>query len=252
MPDTLERQARSLSELEELRPTVEAAIGRELREAERSVDVLALDAALNKAKDDLHAAIEAEKRRAIRRGLRGRKIRLELTEAMLAPLKRLYRLGRREALAELERLGFAAERAYAADPEYERLRPKARFLRAGLLLLSLRIEKERLSVDLSEATYDVLTRALYRVPGGRDLASRLVSGSLDAGLAATFEANAELAGGFEYSAVLDGGTCVHCSARDGELFHSWQAIQAVLPDGGPNPECLGQERCRCRPVPLPL
>lgn len=254
MPVAVEQHVRSLAELEAERPLVEAMIGRELRAAEQAIDVFVLDRALNAAKAELVRAIEAEKRRAIRRTLREgwvRWVRIEVTRAMLEPLERLYRLGRREARAELERHGFLPARTYAADPKYERLRSKGWFLRGGLVQLSRRVERDLTAVDLETASQAAIATALYRVPGARDLASRLVSGALTDGLAATFEANSELAGGFEYTAVLDGGTCPSCEALDGEVFDSWDAIQEVLPDGGPNPDCDGEERCRCRPVPVP-
>jgi hypothetical protein len=247
-----EEQTRSLSELEAARPFVEARIGRELRAAERAIDIFRLDAALNTAKDELERAINAEKDRAIRRFvLRGRPLSLEVTRAMLEPLERLYRLGRSEAAAELARHGFETVRAYAADPKHERLLPIAYSLERGLYRLRRRIERERTVASVGAASQAAIARALYRVAGARNVAAGLVSGALTNGLGATFEANSSLAGGFEYTAVLDGGTCEECEALDGEQYESWEAIQEVLPDGGQNPECYGGSRCRCRAVPLP-
>jgi hypothetical protein len=48
---------------------------------------------------------------------------------------------------------------------------------------------------------------------------------------------------------LDGGTCDICAPMDGTEYHSLDELYTVLPDFGPNPNCLGGGRCRCRAIP---
>jgi hypothetical protein len=233
---------------------VEHLIGRQLHEAERAVDVLGIDAAFNRAKDELHRAIRAEQRRAVRRLWQGDwRIRPEVTRAMLAPLERLHRLGRREALAELRRLGYEPVRLYDdALPEYEQLEPLWQRLRLLVGRLAVRIENERVRLEgFGGVVQEALIDALYRLYGARDVASQVVSSAFTSGLETTFEQNAGAIGGFMYSAILDGNVCSNCAPHDGEEYPSWDAIQVVLPGGGPNPACRGEGRCRCRAVPLP-
>jgi len=249
---TSEERVLTLAELEERRPLVEALIGRELREAERLMDAFALDEALNTAKDDLERAVEAEKRRAINRRVRRREpLALEVTARILEPLERLHRLGRREAAAELERAGYEAiVRAYAVDPKYTELELLAAFLEGGLRRLGVRIENELVLAELGGVVEQALIRKLARIPGARGLAASVVSGALTSGLAATFEQNEHLIAGWEYTAVLDGGTCERCGPLDGTTYDSLAELYRVLPTFGPNPSCLGGGRCRCRAVPL--
>lgn len=243
--------------LDATRVLVELTIGRPLRHAEQVVDVFALTRALDNAKDELHRAIEAEKARAVRRGLRtGHPIRLRMTRPMLAALERLWRLGRREALRELRAHGITAARRAFADPEpAEPALPQLGDIAARLLShlngLSVRLQNRRVELEASAGgeIADALARALLRQPGGRSIAAALVSPALFGGLGETFEQNQDLVGGWEYSAVLDGGTCDRCAPLDGTTYPSWDAIQGVLPNGGPNPDCLGGGRCRCRAVP---
>jgi hypothetical protein len=35
------------------------------------------------------------------------------------------------------------------------------------------------------------------------------------------------------------------------VYDTLDALFEVLPDFGPNPDCLGGDRCRCRAVPMP-
>jgi len=251
----------SAADLELTRALTERTIGRELRPAERRIDVLRLDRALEQAKKDVYAAILLEQRRAARRALRnGTHVRLQVTRGMLLPLERLFRLGREEALAELRRAGVTQARApvrqYAHAHPHKRLAHGgalsflAQRIRDDLHKLSRKVEGEMVTLDLSEASSLAIARALLRVPGGKDIASRVISTAMDRGFAQTFEENKELAGAFEYTAVLDGATCDPCDELDGTEYESWDAIQDVLPDGGPNPECEGGDRCRCRAVPL--
>jgi hypothetical protein len=227
---------------------VEQLIGRQLREAERHIDVLGLDRVLNAAKDELHHAIEAEKRRAIRRALRGNGlVRLELTRAMLAPLERLFRLGRREAVLELAAAGYQA-RALEAEPMPE-LRNVADLLRRRLRGVSVRVQSEWVALDLRDLATNALLRALYRTPGARDAASRVVSKALTSGLSATFSDAGGTVTSWEYTSVLDGGTCDVCAELDGTTYDTIDELFAVLPDFGPNPLCDGGDRCRCRAVP---
>lgn len=243
---------RGRADLEADREFVEALIGRELRASERAIDILRLDAAMNAAKDEVEAAIEREKRRAVNRRLRGESIiDLKMTGPMFAPLERLYSLGRREARAELQRLGYLPARRLAAAPRPRRNRKTEleTTIVNGLAQLSRRLGQEWAEADLSGLSQSAIVSALYSVPGARNIAAAVVSPALADGLGATFEENEDLVGGWEYTAVMDGGTCDVCDAADGLTFDTWAQISAFLPDGGPNPECLGGDRCRCRPVP---
>jgi hypothetical protein len=240
---------------------VERVIGRRLSQAERAVDVLLLHGALERAKNELDAAIHDEMLAATLAWERSARAtphpQLELTDAIRAPLEELHALGRDEALNELERAGYGfderTERMLAApDPlrggGFESLQNT---VRRGLLGIGLRVADDLVAADLSSASSAMIAQALLAVPGARDLASRVVSTALYSGMGATFEENEELVDGWEYSAVLDAATCDQCGPLDGTTYESWDAIQDVLPNGGPNPECLGGGRCRCRAVPAP-
>lgn len=237
---------------------VERTIGRKLRQAEKAIDVLLLHGALNRAKDELDAAIHAEMLRATRTWVRSARPtpypQLELTAQIRAPLEELHELGRQEALNELERAGYLnSERLLSApDPL-----PGGGFdsllntVRRGLPGIGIRIADDLVAADLSAASTTAIAQALLNVPGARDLASRVVSTALYSGMAQTFEENEDLVTGWEYTAVLDAATCDQCGPLDGTMYPSWAEIQHVLPNGGPNPDCLGGGRCRCRAVPAP-
>jgi hypothetical protein len=223
---------------------VEARVGRKLTAAERHVDVEAIDALLNTAKDDLDAAITAEQRRVARLFADGKHGRIEATKAMLAVLDRLRSEGKAHAQAELASMGYTVKktRRHSAADDLE-LR-----LRARLFHLTVKVQQAELGLDLSTIAQDAIERALVKVLGARSIAADLVAPAFDAGLGETFEEHADLVEGWEYSAVLDAGTCDPCGEHDGEQFDSWDAIQEVLPGGGPNPDCDGGDRCRCRPT----
>lgn len=250
------------------RAFVERVIGRPLRPAEQVIDVLKLDAALNEAKDDLTRAIQVQQRRMARRSLATRRpVRLTATRSMLEPLERLFRLGREEALAELRRAGVQTvepRRQFANDP-HRHAQPHKKLwhggalevlagkLESGLGRISRRVqegvEAGSVQIDLGEQTQLAVARALLKVPGGRDLASQLVSVALDRGMALTFDANQAAVASWEQTAVLDGATCDPCEEADGTEFASWSDAQDQMPDGGPYVECDGGDRCRCRLVP---
>lgn len=230
-----------------------AAIGeRDLTESERAIDILGIDARLNAAKDALERAVEAEKRRAIRASWRrGRMWRLQTTEPMRRILRGLLRFGRREARAELDRLGYSRAFAVARDEEDDVALARAFGILQGKMRdLEIKIGSEAVSADINGVAGNELVRALYRVAGSRDVASQVVSTAFATGLGMTFEENEDLVSGWQYTAVLDGGLCANCSAFDGRTYRTWREAEADLPDGGPNPLCLGQGRCRCRLVPL--
>lgn len=240
---------------------VERTVGRQLRQAERAIDVLLLHGALERAKDEVDQAIRAELVRATRAWVRSpnpspQGPALEPARAILRPLEELHRLGQEEAENELDRLGYTVPsppRFLAANDPV----PGAGFdaltqtVRRGLLAIGLRVATDVVAADLSHVATTAIAQALLNVPGGRDLASRVVSTALYSGMAVTFEEAAPIVSGWEYTAVLDGGTCERCAPLDGTRYPSWDAIQDVLPNGGPNPVCLGGGRCRCRAVPEP-
>lgn len=230
---------------------VELAIGRPLRRAEEAIDVALLDQALREAKDAVDEAIEEEKLRAVLAWVAGHPLKLHVTDGMLEPLDELTKLGREEARRELDRLGYTLPRAFAAIEEFPDDRDPFGYLARNLIGVQIRIEQTFTTADLSLMATDAVARALLNVPGGRDIASRIVSTALLNGMAETWEEAQDLVGGWEYTAVLDGGVCDRCRPLDGTRYASWDEIQEVLPNGGPNPRCLGGGRCRCRAVPLP-
>lgn len=241
--------------LEATRPLIERTIGRQLRAAEQIVDVFRITRLLDEAKDDLDAAIRREQKRAVQRALRlDTRTNLKMTAVMLKPLYRLYQAGRREAAAELERAGYVLPRKYANPHRDHMLEAAEAKLRAKLAGLSIRITNEHtVQLQLADrgAVGDALAQALLDVLGSRSIASDLVSTAMFSGMGATFEENQDLVGGWEYSAVLDGGTCDDCDSKDGTTYESWDDLQDDLPDGGPNPDCYGGDRCRCRALPAP-
>lgn len=246
--------------LERTYALVERKIGRPLRDPEKAIDILKLDAALERAKDDLDQAIHTEMLRATRAWARageGPFPALAITARMRAVLADLERLGRDEGVLELERLGYRdirkGHRSYKAhDPIPGGGIPEIlSTMDLGLAGLRVRIQDELVHADLGAASEDAIARALLQVPGGRDIASRVISTALTSGFAATFEENAHLVGGWEYTAVLDGGTCEVCAPLDGSRYATLPELFQVLPNFGPNPSCRGGGRCRCRAVPLP-
>jgi len=234
-------------------PDLGALLGRELTDSERAIDILGIDARLNSAKDELERAVEAEKRRAIRATWRrGRMWRLQTTEPMRRILRGLLRFGRREARAELARLGY--ERAFAVARDEEDDLALARsfgILQGKMRDLEIKLGDQAASAELNGVVGNELVRALYKVAGSRGVASQVISTAFATGLGLTFEENEELVSGWQYTAVLDGRLCSNCSPFDGRTYRTWSEAQADLPGGGPNPLCLGQGRCRCRLVPLP-
>jgi hypothetical protein len=230
----------------------ERVVGRELRPAERVIDVIRIDRELNEAKDQVEQAIRAEMLKATRRWLRGATWRphLTVTPAMRGPLRRLARFGRDEARAELARLGVRSHVAFDPDPSVPGLDELFDTIAAGLPGLSLRIQQDLVAADLTDASTLAVARALLRVPGARDIASRVVSSALMDGMGAVFEDAGDLVSGWEWSAVLDSGTCGPCDAGDGTQYRTWGEAQADLPNGGPAVVCDGGGRCRCRLVPL--
>ncbi len=171
---------------------VERLIGRPLRPAEKHVDVLRLNAALNGAKETIAEAIRVQQRRAVRRALRfGKSPRIPLTRSMIVPLERLHRVGREEGLLELQRAGYTdieqPTRSYATQPTDAHtsmpwLEGLTAEMRQALNRLGLRLHNELVGMDLSEVSHAAIARALMEIPGGRDLAGQLgVFGRIDAG-----------------------------------------------------------------------
>lgn len=234
--------------------TVEAVIGRPLRQAEQAIDVALLDEALREAKDAVDDAIEAEQVRAGQQWvLLGGRPSMNVTRGMLEPLEQLHELGREEAWNELERAGYTLRRL-SIEEIPESPDDLEAYLRRNLTAIEVRIEQDLVRADLSGLAADAIARALLRIPGGRDIASRIVSTALIGGLAQTWdEVDADgLVQGWEITAILDLGTCLPCREHDGLRFETRAQAYAFLPNGGPAVYCLGRGRCRCRLVPLPF
>lgn len=227
-----------------------ARLGRELTDGEQRVDLAAYDRELEQGKKRIEEAVEKEKRRAIRARLTGRgDQKLRITSEIVAALRALYQAGRNAGEREAEQVGGLL--ALADDEDLpDELEDLTVVLRARLDRISDRIGEE---ADVSVAVGPALERAIdRRVLGARAAAADLVSPAFLRGLAlGLFPVTGipELA--WTYSAIGDRSTCDACFALDGTRYDSWDEIMAVLPNGGPNPLCLGGSRCRCRPVMEP-
>lgn len=230
---------------------IEQAIGRPLREAEKAIDVELLDAAMNEAKDELEEAIRDEmlaKAKIWQR--RGWLPPLQFSIEMSRPLEALYELGKVEAYNELVRLGYRPERKFASRRlRHGDLDPLRDRVRSSLPGLRIRTERGLVEADLSDASSAALFRAIQTIPGARGIASDVISTALTTGLGATFDENQDLVKCWEYTAIMDAGTCVNCRAYDGTKYRTLAELYSVLPNFGPNPLCLGGGRCRCRAVP---
>ena len=234
----------------------ERRLGRTLDPSERAIDLARNDRILELGKAKLAAAVERERNRAIRDWVRGGPGRLRVTGPMLAILLDLVRAGERAAREEIGRIAPEERRFESAadrldfDPRFARLRDT---LRVGLYRIETRIHEEGTEIiarDIGGLAAGAVARAMERrVPGVLDTASRLVSPAFATGLGGVYDNVSNLFDYWLYTAVMDGATCDVCRAHDGERFDSWEAIQAVLPGGGPNPFCRGGSRCRCRAVP---
>lgn len=243
------------------RELVEELVGRPLRRAEQAIDVLRLDQALQIGKDELEEAIRAEMTRAAWEWISGRGlgVKMIVSPAMTDALDALTETGREEALLEMERLGYEnltdpveGSRLFAVEEGPRADRDTEAYLARNLPSIEVRIVDELVAIDLSSAAQTAVAQALLNVPGARDVASRVVSTALIDGLALTFEQNSDLVRCWEYTALMDPGTCSACSPLDGRRYDTLQALFRDLPNFGPNPRCKGGGRCRCRAVPCPV
>jgi len=228
---------------------LELRIGRRLTAAEQHIAVEEIDRLLNTAKDELEQEIQAEQARvarAIARRQGGRAV-LQATPEMRRILRDLRAAGRAHALAELSSMGYPVPgRAYEQPPDWW-----AGILDSRLADVTVRVHAEAVGLDFGTIAQQAIIRALRRVKGARFAAADLVSPVFVSGLADTFEQHADLVTAWQYTAVNDSGLCDVCAPWDGHVFASLDALFEVLPDFGPNPECLGGRRCRCRAVPVP-
>jgi hypothetical protein len=258
---------------------LELRIGRQLTAAERHVRVEEIDTLLNTAKAQLIREIEVEQEKLAATIADGGTGTLAPTPRMRAILRGLRDHGRQHALLELASMGYLTVTRGGDTRRYDAPKRKARkpadnlaavdaaaaaeqaanqriaalegSLQHGLAQLTVKIEQQAVGVDLSTVATSAIHKAVVNVLGARSIAASLVAPAFDAGLGWTFDEHADLVDGWQYSAILDGGTCDPCADEDGETFESWDAIQDVLPGGGPNPDCDGGDRCRCRAVPMP-
>lgn len=246
---------------DELRAYVEAKRGRPLSMAERNIDISALNRDLNDGKEKIRAAIADEQARQIRRwaagGMRGSP-RVRPTPAILKVLEELYAAGEKHGEAELRKAGY---RGYAAAGGRKRLNALKAQLTTYLGSLNQRLRKKTTELDLGTLSRAAIVDSLSRVPGALDVASRMISQTVYAGLGAAFDrasgqVDAEQGGGggngWEQTAVMDGGTCDPCAEADGTVYDTWEQAQDTMPDGGPYVDCDGETRCRCRLAPVPL
>lgn len=232
----------------------ELRLGRHLTVAERHIDIVALDRDLASGKENLYAAVEKEKRRAVRSHFNGgRPVRLKVTTGMVSVLSGLYDKGTQHAKREIHALTGTrlTDREFAAKQDLGKLTKK---LDGHLKELGKKVavKAETLggaSLGLDESARFVMTQQVAKMPGALNVASQMVSSAMYSGVGSVYSAEAGLFGSWQYSAVMDNATCDVCAELDGAEYASWDDIQEVLPDGGPSPLCDGEGRCRCRVVP---
>jgi hypothetical protein len=236
----------------------ELRLGRSLTTGELAIDIERADADLAEGKARLAAAIEKEKRRVVKAHLSGRVGRMKVTPEMILALRWLYGRGRDHALAEMERLGVKPRRrrTYARSRGNVPSKVAAMIgsLRRRLFKVDVRVNEEtarlRFEAEAGRSISMLAAEIERQIPGALEAASYLVSTGFTAGVADVYEAHADLFSGWQYTAVMDNATCDECEARDGEEYRTIEEMYAVLPDFGPNPDCYGEGRCRCRGVPL--
>lgn len=169
---------------------------------------------------------------------------------MLRALTDLYEAGVGHGEREVK-LAVRQARTFAEVPP--RLDEQTQKLVALLRQLGAKVEdaahSQNAELMVGDIAQLVAIQRVAQLPGALNVASQLVSGAMYAGIGSVLDANAGLFTSWLYSAVMDNATCSPCAALDGQQFESWDAIQEVLPDGGPNPDCDGEGRCRCRAVP---
>lgn len=227
----------------------EARLGRALHPGERHVDVVTILRELEAGKRRLHLALVKEQRRLAKEAASGRHdADMRVSDEMVKALNWLREQGKREARKELKRHGVEPAVVYAR-PRTARVRALLNRLSGWLPTISVRTRRRAVEMQLAGAAQSEILSAAARVPGALDAASRLVSSAYYGGMGDVFSASADLISGWTYSAILDGATCEECEAKDGTHYDSWEDAQDDMPDGGPNPDCDGDGRCRCRLVP---
>jgi hypothetical protein len=229
----------------------EEKLGRPLTRGERLIDVAQILSDLEAGKLRLAAAIRKEQRRVA--GLaakQGGTHQMVVTDEMTAALNHLHDLGRRTAKKELARHGLTnyQEREYAR-PRNAVVARLIHRLTSFLPTISVRTSRRAVQLNLAQESHRAILQAASRIPGALDAASRLVSSAYYSGMGDVFSGAADKISGWTYSAVLDGATCDVCAEADGTEYDTWEDAQADMPDGGPNPDCDGDGRCRCRLVP---
>jgi hypothetical protein len=231
---------------------LEQRIGRKLTAAEHHVAVEQIDQLLNHAKDDLEAAIRSEQARLARQLAVHGNGALQVTVRMRQILRRLQQSGRNHGQRELHSMGYQIRRHAAGDtPGPGSAGDFDDTLQARLRKLTVKINEDALGGDITTVAVTAIERAVIKVLGARSIAADLVSPVFISGLAQTFEQHADAVEAWQYTGVLDQGQCDPCASQEGEIFATLAALFAVLPAFGPNPDCLGGDRCRCRAVPVP-
>ncbi len=223
---------------------------RALTAAERHIDAERAAAKLDTATDHLERLVRAEMARSASHAVHGRP-HVAVTPAMLRVLVRLEREGRRDARAEAASMGVRTPTDFAAADVSPRIRGLAALLGRILDALGRAMAREAADALALGATRSRARVVAARISGARAASRGVVTRAYFGGHAELYEKAAGVFPAWQYTAVLDGGTCPQCKPLDGKVYPTWDAILVVLPDGGPNPACLGGNRCRCRAVPIP-
>ena len=172
---------------------------------------------------------------------------------MMKAIEGMHTFGRNEAKREIRRLGVSTREMFAAVPPgfdvTATLQPIFDRLGQQLITTGVRLDTATVNDFLVRGTVDV--GGIISAAGVRGAITGLLPQAFTSGLATTYEqAPDDTFGGYEYSAELDGGTCPECDGQNGTVFATLDEAYQVLPDFGPNPNCYGGWRCRCRLVPV--
>lgn len=247
-----------LSLHERVRIYAEARLGRPLTAAEEHIDIIGADAAMEAAKRALHRAVAREQGRYSRSAARGHTDRMQVTPGMYRALTGIWKAGKEGAEEEMRSMGVVPYPEPRAYDEFDRLAVLG-VLRDGLdaemlaqvQALQVKVDRVGAEASLQGLAFTAVARKMAQVPGALNVASQMISGAYNGGLAFTYENNQDLFTGWQYTAVMDASTCEFCALYDGQVWQSLDDAYVVMPNFGPNPSCLGRGRCRCRLVPLP-
>lgn len=172
--------------------------------------------------------------------------------AFIAELRRLYKLGSREAIREIERQGIDV-----SDIDAEQEDEDDAILLALAAVFAARLV-DRMKTGASVAAVEMLAtgeldrdRLEERITAAPDsllssLALEAVAIAVAAGRWAAMMANEDKLRALLYTTAMDGRVCDPCKAFEGREY----PIGASDIPSLPNPVCKGGARCRCALIPI--